>query len=206
MLAKKWEALQLPSSGRKKVKTMMKNLLTTDLMPKSHAGKKNATTVTESDTLQEIVAALNVETPAPDRPVETTETGLIQEIEVAVMTEEGLLPQGTEKEARKEMIETGIIHQSVTTETTATEDHLFVEDLLRRTHAVSKYLDLIFAVDAEERRDRRRSRSGGKHEERNPSAGRSPELKIRDVKVEGKVDSFVSNGGGNEGTDVDRKQ
>lgn len=59
--------------------------------------------------------------------------------------------------------------------------------------------------DADDRKERRRSKSGGR-DERNPSAGHSPEQRKRDVAVEDKVDSFVSNGGGNEGTDVERKQ
>ena len=87
-----------------------------------------------------------------------------------------------------------------------TVDHRPEEDLQKKNHAVSHYLKLILTLDADERKDRHRSRSGGRNDERNPSAGRSPDQRKREVAAEDKVDSFVSNGGGNEGTDVERKQ
>ena len=96
--------------------------------------------------------------------------------------------------------------KDVTIGTIGTVDHRPKEDLQKKNHAVSHYLKLILTLDADERKDRHRSRSGGRNDERNPSAGRSPEQRKREVAAEDKVDSFVSNGGGNEGTDVERKQ
>lgn len=73
----------------------------------------------------------------------------------------------------------------------------------RETRCKLILIDSPYSVDNDERRERGRSRSGDR-DERNPSAERAKDQR-KIVAADDKGDSFVSNGGGNEGTDVERK-
>ena len=87
--AKKWEDSKLPSSGRRRAKTMTSDLPVRDRMLKSPAERRNATTAIELATMH-----VNADQDAKTRDLdqdplaeETTETDLTQETEAVVTTE-----------------------------------------------------------------------------------------------------------------------
>jgi hypothetical protein len=170
---------------------------------------KSAITVTEKVTLQKIVEALEDDIQDQDREVragiETTEAEIDQTLETEIdETIETDLQLDIEKEVLEELIEEEMTPQEGTIETTVKIVHQLGGDQMKEMIEVSPALFLKFNLD--DRRDRRRSRSPNRKNERNPSSGRSPDEKKRDVVAEEKVESFVSNNNGNEVTNVEEKQ
>jgi hypothetical protein len=138
-------------------------------MLKSLAVRRNVTTAIEPDTTPEN-AAQGVDL-APDHHVVVIETDRTQETGDVGMTIAGLHQPDIVDEAPKEVIGKETIRQDETT--IAITDRPFADDLPKETLDVSpSYSDFNFFLDNDERRDRRRSRSGGR-DERNPSVERA---------------------------------
>jgi hypothetical protein len=166
---RRWADSKSLSSGPKKAITTIKLSQAPGLMLKSLAVRRNVTTAIEPDITPESVA------PGVDLVLDhhavVIEIDRIQETGDVGMTIAGLHQPDIADEVPKEVIGEETIRQDATT--IDITDRPFADDLPKETLDVSlSYSEFNFFLDNDERRDRRRSRSGGR-DERNPSVERA---------------------------------